>query len=101
MIFFLFFGYMFSNDIRYDLIRVNYKNGNIKYFRDIFKYVPRSVIARDLGTRVRRFNRMIDKMEHLTFSDMSLIATFCKMDEIIIIRLAEKEYLSLKQVTKR
>jgi len=87
---------MFSRDKRYGLIQVNYDKGNIKSFKDIFNYVPKSVIARDLGTRVRRFNKMIDKMENVTLKELSMIATFCEIDEAIMFHLAEKEYFLSK-----
>lgn len=44
----------------YDLVRPMFTIGEIKVFSDIFKYVPKTVVARDLGKEKGRFNELIE-----------------------------------------
>ena len=86
-----------SRDHRYDLIRSLYDRGKIVAFNDIFKYIPKTVVARDLGKKVDRFNKLISKVGGFTLDDLALIGKFCDLEDAIILELAIKEYTLQKK----
>jgi hypothetical protein len=47
------------SDSRYEIIRVLIEAGNIKSFAEIFRYIPKTVVYRDLGVNFNRFSRAI------------------------------------------
>lgn len=65
-----------NTDKRYSHARNAIETGEIKEFKDIFEYIPKSVVAEDLRTSVRRFTRFIDqphKFECEEVYEMSLL----------------------------
>jgi hypothetical protein len=54
-------------DPRYKTLRIVINAGGIKSFRDLFKVVPRSVVAGDLGTNNNRFYPLILNPGELTY----------------------------------
>ncbi len=46
---------MGHRDPRYDLIRSMINDGKIVSFNDIFKFIPKTIVAKDLGKKVDRF----------------------------------------------
>jgi hypothetical protein len=87
---------MLIRDDRYDLIKPMIESGNIVSFNDIFKYIPKTIIAKDLGKKVDRFSELMKKVEGFTLSELYTIAKFCNISESQIYQLAEKEYFKSK-----
>jgi hypothetical protein len=88
---------MANRDPRYDLIKSLYERGKIVSFNDIFKYVPKTVVANDLGKKVDRFTELINGIGGFTLNEIALIGNFCELEEELAFKLAEKEYFSQKQ----
>ncbi|MES1160673.1 MAG: hypothetical protein ABUM51_07950 [Bacteroidota bacterium] len=86
-----------SRDHRYDLIRSLYDRGKIVAFNDIFKYVPKTIVANDLGKKVDRFNKLISKVGGFTLDELALIGKFCDLEDAIIFELAINEYTQQKK----
>jgi len=74
-----------------------YGKGKILSFNDIFEYVPKTVVATDLGKRVGDFNKMMDDIRKFTLEDLMLIAHFADLPEKKMFKLIEKEYFNQKQ----
>ncbi len=92
---------MLTRDDRYDLIKPMIDSGNIVTFNDIFKYIPKTIVAKDLGKKVDRFSELMKKVEGFTLGELYMIGKFCKINESQIVQLAEKEYLKNKSaITK-
>jgi len=85
-----------ARDPRYDIISPLCQAGKIASFNDIFKYIPKTVVAHDLGKKVSRFNVLINKVEKFTLEELAMIGHFCGLEESIIFKLAEKEYFIQK-----
>jgi hypothetical protein len=83
---------MIKRDHRYDLIKPMIANGKIESFNDIFKYIPKTVVAKDLGKKVDRFNTLMSNVEEFMLSDLFIIATFFEIDEDDIVRLIMIDY---------
>ena len=88
-------------DNRYNLIKPMIDSGDIVTFNDIFKYIPKTIVAKDLGKKVDRFSELMKKVEGFTLEELYMIGKFCKISESQIVQLAEKEYLKNKStITK-
>jgi len=92
------FLYIMANrDPRYDLIKHLYKEGKIKSFNDIFKYVPKTIVATDLGKKVDRFTELLNRVGGFTLDEVALMASFCELEESVMFKLIEKEYFIQKK----
>lgn len=81
-----------NRDHRYDLIKPMIENGKILTFNDIFKYIPKTVVAKDLGKKVDRFNTLMSRVEEFILSDLFIIAGFFEIDEEVMLRLVMNDY---------
>jgi hypothetical protein len=81
-----------KRDHRYDLIKPMIESGKILSFNDIFKYIPKTVVAKDLGKKVDRFNTLMSRVEEFMLSDLFIIAGFFEIDEDDIIKLIMIDY---------
>jgi hypothetical protein len=81
-----------KRDHRYDLIKPMIASGKILSFNDIFKYIPKTVVAKDLGKKVDRFNTLMSRVEEFMLLDLFIIATFFEIDEDDIIKLIMIDY---------
>ncbi|HEX9509724.1 MAG TPA: hypothetical protein VF939_04545 [Puia sp.] len=87
---------MGNRDPRYDLIKPMIIGGKIKTFTDIFKFIPKTVVATDLGKKVDRFTELMNRIEGFTLEELFMMAKFCDLDESQMLQLAENEYLMSK-----
>jgi hypothetical protein len=78
-----------------------YGAGHIVSFNDIFKYIPKTVVALDLGKKVDRFNKLMNKVEGFTIEEIYMIGSFCGFSERQIYELVEAEYLKSKSKIKK
>jgi hypothetical protein len=70
--------------------------GKISTFNDIFKFIPKTVVAHSLGKKVDRFSELMKHVEKFTLEELFTIARYCDIEEAEILRLAETEYLKSK-----
>lgn len=87
---------MVNRDSRYDLIKPMITDGKIITFNDIFKFIPKTIVATDLGKKVDRFTELMNKIEEFTLEELFLIAKFCYIDERQIINLVMADYFKNK-----
>ena len=87
---------MGNRDPRYDLIKPMILGGKITTFNDIFKFIPKTVVATDLGKKVDRFTELMNRVEGFTLEELFIIAKFCDIDEPQMLKLAENQYLKSK-----
>ncbi|HXB05458.1 MAG TPA: hypothetical protein VNW04_00035 [Puia sp.] len=67
--------------------------GQIQSFLDIFQYIPKSVVAADLGKKVDRFTELMNKIEKFTVEELLIIAGFCNLSISEMFKLVENEYV--------
>lgn len=84
-------------DARYDIIKSLLRDGKVRTFSDIFLYVPKTIVARDLGTKVDRFTKLMNKVESFTLEEIFTIGKFCNMDEKEMLSLVMDEYYKNKK----
>lgn len=92
---------MIKRDDRYTIVNTMYGAGHIVSFNDIFKYIPKTVVALDLGKKVDRFNKLMNKVEGFTIEEIYMIGSFCGFNERQIYELVEAEYLKSKSKIKK
>ena len=83
---------MSSRDRRYSVVKLFYDQGKIQTFKDIFEFIPKSVVAKDLGKKVDRFTVLINKVEKFKVEELFRIGRFCSLDEDAIMNLVLKEH---------
>ena len=91
---------MVNRDRRFDLISTMFKDGKIRTFNDIFEFVPKTVVATNMGKKVDRFTEMMNKVEKFKLEELFAIAKLCELDEHTILDLAHKEYTTQKKKKK-
>lgn len=81
-----------KKDERYEVVKELIDSGRISEFRHIFKYIPKTVIAHDLGTNTTRMTRLIENVEELTIEDLRMIGNLIDVSYHAILQLVIKQY---------
>jgi hypothetical protein len=81
-----------KKDERYEVVRELIDSGRISEFRHIFKYIPKTVVAHDLGTNTTRMTRLIENVEELTIEDLRMIGNLIEVSYHAILQLVIKQY---------
>jgi len=76
-----------AKDLRYDLIAPMISAGRIKHFRDVFNYIPKTVVAHDLGINNVRFNKLMDNVEGFLLRDLFRLAAFMEVEPSVLMGL--------------
>lgn len=84
---------MEHRDRRYPTIKPMLDQGRIKSFTDIFLYLPKSVLAADLGKNLKRFNELLLHMEGFTIKDLVMISNLCGLSRMETFRLIDEEFV--------
>jgi hypothetical protein len=74
--------------------------GRIKSFTDIFTYLPKSVLAADLGKNLKRFNELLLHVEGFTVIDLVIIGNLCGLTRMEMFRLIDEEFVSRERTKK-
>lgn len=83
---------MAERDRRYAIIKPMYQEGRIKTFLDIFKYIPKTVVATDLGKKVSRFSAQLNHLENFVLTDLFLIGNLCGLTRTQMLTLMTREF---------
>jgi hypothetical protein len=86
-----------EKDNRYRIVKPLMSDGQIKSFKDIFLYIPKSVVARDLGINNVRFTRLMNDVGDFTLNDIFRLAAFCEIDELDLLKLVDRQYQESKK----
>ena len=82
---------MRSENAGYTVIKPMLQNGEIKTFQDIFKYIPPTIVAKDLGKRGPRFAELINSLEDFTFKEIGILARFFNLTRAEIFQLIDNQ----------
>ena len=83
---------MEHRDHRYPTIKPMLDRGKIKSFSDIFLYLPKSVLAADLGKNLKRFNELLLHVEGFTIKDLVAMSNLCGLTRMEMFRLIDQEF---------
>ena len=92
---------MIKRDDRYTIIKAMYDAGHVVLFNDIFKYIPKTVVAIDLGKKVDRFNKLMTRPDEFTLQELYMIASFCGLTERQMYELVEADILKNRSKIKK
>ena len=76
-----------SKDTRYRLVKVAFKKGKISCFADLFNYIPRTVVARDLDYSPASLELRIENVGKFTYGDAVVLAELIEVEEVMILTL--------------
>jgi hypothetical protein len=79
-------------DHRYPTIKPMLEQGRIRKLTDIFIYIPRTVLANDMGRNLKRLNELLDRLENFTIKDLLLIGGLCSLTRKEMLALLEAEF---------
>jgi hypothetical protein len=59
-------------------------------FDDIWKHIPKSIVANEMGIGHGRFNRLIAKPANFTYNEIAAIATLFEMEFKALSKMVEE-----------
>jgi hypothetical protein len=89
------------SDQRYTTIRVLIQSGHIKSFRDIFQFIPKTVVYRDLGVNFNRFSRAIIDPAKFTLEELRTLAEFFGVDTKKMIDMAYDQMITVSRSRRK
>jgi len=84
------------NDPRYDTIKVLIEAGHIKSISDIFIFIPKTVVYKDLGANYNRFDKAIINPSLFKLQELMILAEFFGIDARKFIDMAYEQSLTVK-----
>ena len=90
-----------EKDERYKAVKRLIEKGDITEFNEMFTYIPKTVVARDLGAAPARFSEKMNLIEKFTLQDMFSIAKLLEVESIAVLRLADNQYSAQKNNKKK
>jgi hypothetical protein len=89
-----FFLYIMSMDKRYDSIKFMIESGHITEFREIFDYIPKSLLGKHLHNNNPRMTRLMSNVDDLTVHEIVSISTLFNVDYSKITRIVFTQYIN-------
>jgi len=83
-----------GKDSRYALIPVLLEDGKVERLSDIFKFVPKTTVARDMGIGLGAWDMYMEKVVPLTLKRLFKLAELCGITErqILDLVMAERDH---------
>ena len=82
-----------SKDVRYNEVKKIIESGLIEELSDIFKFIPKSIVASDMGKNTGRTYVFFQKMEQLTLKDIYQLAELIEVAPPVIFNLIDRQYM--------
>jgi hypothetical protein len=90
-----------KRDNRYSLVKPLMSTGHIRTFQDLFKFIPKTVIDKDLGMNYTRFTRLIENVDDFILRDLFRLADLFEIDELALLNLVHEQYQMDKKSKKK
>lgn len=90
-----------EKDIRYESVKVLIETGRIQEFRQIFSYLPKSIMAHDLGTNNNRMTRLINHVEQFSLEELFRISNLLDVNYKTVLILIHNQYFGLQKNKKK
>ena len=88
-------------DERYIGVKKLIESGHITEFSQMFTYLPKTVMAHDLGTNNNRMTRLIDHAEQFTLEELSRISKLMDVSFELMVQLACRQYTNSKNYKRK
>ena len=86
-----------SVDKRYDSIKVMIETGHITEFKQIFHYLPKSLLSKHLHTNNPRMTRLMENVDDITVHEIVLISMLFDVDYTKVSRIVFTQYFNDKK----
>lgn len=83
-----------SKDVRYQSVKVLIETGNIKSIREIFQFIPKTTVYKDLGINFNRFDRAILNPAIFRVQELITLAGLFNIDPKKFIDMAYEQFLA-------
>jgi len=88
-------------DNRYKIVKEYYEQGNILTFYEIFKMIPKTIVARDLDIKISIFSSLIRYLHKFRIEQIFKIASLFEIDEFSLVYMVYYQYKINEQNKKR
>lgn len=78
-------------DERYDIVKEMIETGRIQEFRQFTKYLPKTVLARNLGTNSDRMTRLLSDPTQLKLQEIYEISYLFDVSIFVLLNLIHKQ----------
>jgi hypothetical protein len=85
-----------TKDKRFKTVKLLIESNNITNFSDIFEHIPKTVIAKHLGTNYNRLSKLVDNVDLFSLRDLFRLARFFEVDDKVMLDLAFTQYSEKK-----
>ncbi|WP_276483794.1 hypothetical protein [Paraflavitalea pollutisoli] len=79
-------------DHRYDVVKDFIERGKIVEFKEIFTYLPKTVLIKDWRSNNYRLTRLIDHPQQLSVEEIYEIAALIKVDPALVLTLVVRQF---------
>lgn len=83
-------------DRRYNAIKVLIESGHIQSIQDIFQFIPKTTVYKDLGINFNRFDRAILDPSIFRLEELKELAELFDVDARKLIEMAYEQSLTVK-----
>ena len=90
-----------TKDRRYSIAKKLILSGDLKTLQDLVEVVPKTVIAKDLGTHLQTFSKMLSQPDLFTFRTAYRIAALLDVDDKAVMEIIHAEHLQHKKTGKK
>jgi hypothetical protein len=90
-----------ERDKRYRITKNLILGGHVKMFREIFDSVPKTRVAKDMGTNYVRLNKLIDYLPGFTLKDFITISELLDVELKVVLDLVANQYAVDKKVKRK
>jgi len=90
-----------EKDIRYESVKVLIETGRIQEFHQIFNYLPKSILAQDLGTNNNRMTRLINHVEQFTLEELFRISHLLGVSYKTVLTIVHNQYFGEQKIKKK
>jgi len=89
-----------SDEKRYDSIKVMIETGHITEFKEIFDYLPKSLVGKHLHTNNPRMTRLITDVSDLTVKEIVSLSMLFEVDHTKISQIIFTQYFKHNKKNK-
>ena len=83
-----------NRDKRFDSIKVLIETENITEFKQVFDYIPKSVVGKQLGTNNPRMNRLMLRVDELTIQEVVKLSNTFNIEYTKLLVIVFKQYFN-------
>ena len=85
-------------DKRYESIKFMIETGHITEFKQIFNYIPKSLLGKHLHTNNPRMTRLVTEVDDLTVQEIVSISSLFDVDYDKITHIVFTQYLKDRKI---